>query len=315
MAHMTPTTWLLQHARRGKERLKLWNAELDRLRYPAYYQGRLSPEEANLLLYNRLRQGQPVLAGKLGSVESRLLGEFRYRALGLARFSRRTRRQAHQNAGIFPIDDASLETAAAELWMALQQLELLGCWPVEYQARLLMDLPQLPLRCEMPDLEPFAYPLPWSAALAGRRVLVLHPFVNSLSHQWSRRESLFPGRSVLPDFEPIFISTPMTIKGANHRFTSWTDAFERTWRQIQNLAFDVALVGCGAYGLPLAARIRRMDRTAIHLGGSLQLMFGVFGQRWERFASQRSLMNDAWIRPLDSDRPNNYQAVENGCYW
>ena len=195
---MTPTTWLLQHARRGKERLKLWNAELDRLRYPAYYRGRLSPEEANLLLYHRLRQGQPVLAGKLGSVESRLLGEFRYGALGLARFSRRSRQQAHQNAGIFPIDDASLEIAAAELWMALQQLELLGCWPVEYQARLLMDLPQPPLRCEMPDLEPFGHLLPWTAALEGLRVLVLHPFSRSFAQQWQRREQLFPQRPVLP---------------------------------------------------------------------------------------------------------------------
>jgi hypothetical protein len=65
---------------------------------------------------------------------------------------------------------ASLEAAALELWSALQQLELLGCWPVEYQARLLMDLPQLPLRCEMPDLEPFSHLLPWTAALQGLRV-------------------------------------------------------------------------------------------------------------------------------------------------
>ena len=51
---------VLDRARAAKTRLKLWNAELDRLRYPAYYRGRLSPEEANLLLYNRLRQGVPV---------------------------------------------------------------------------------------------------------------------------------------------------------------------------------------------------------------------------------------------------------------
>ena len=56
---------LLDRARAVKTQLKLWNAELDRLRYPAYYRGRLSPEEANLLLYNRLRQGGPVLAGKV----------------------------------------------------------------------------------------------------------------------------------------------------------------------------------------------------------------------------------------------------------
>jgi len=305
----------LGRVRAGKARLKLWNAELDRLRYPAYYRGRLSPEEANLLLYNRLRQGVPVLAGKLGSVESRLLGEHRYGRRWLRRFSGRTRKQAHQNAGIFPVDDRSLASAAEELWTALQSIELLGCWPVEYQARLLMDLPQLPWRCEMPDLEPFGYGLPWSSALAGRRVLVLHPFVDSLQHQWSRREALFPDRPVLPDFEPVFLPTPMTIQGAQYEFRSWQEALVHTWERVQMLQFDVALIGGGAYSLPLALRIRCMGRSAIHLGGSLQLMFGVFGQRWEHFASQRALVNDAWIRPLPSDRPMNYQAVENGCYW
>ena len=315
MAHMTPSTWLLQRARRGKERLKRWNAELDRWRYPAYFRGRLSPEEANLLLYNRLRQGQPLLAGKLGSVESRLLGEFRYGRDWPSRFSARTRKQAHQNAGIFPVDDASLTVAASELWAALQQLELLGCWPVEHQARLFMDLPQLPLRCEMPDLEPFFYPLPWSAALAGRRVLVLHPFCQSFQRQWERREQLFPQKPVLPPFEPQFLPTPMTVRGAHHRYASWSEALEQLWQQVEPLQYDVALLGCGAYGLPMAARIRRQGRSAIHLGGALQLLFGVFGRRWERFEGQRALVNDAWIRPLPEDRPASYQAVEDGCYW
>ncbi|NDC15685.1 MAG: hypothetical protein EBZ76_11095, partial [Synechococcaceae bacterium WB9_2_170] len=280
---------LLDRARAAKAKLRLWNAELDRLRYPAYYRGRLTPEEANLLLYNRLRHGQPVMAGKLGSVESRLLGEHRYGA-----FSRRTRLQAHQNAGIFPCDNDSLAAAAAEIWKALHSLELLGCWPTAYQARLLMDVPQLPFRCEMPDLEPFSYRLPWSHALQGQRVLVLHPFVDSFRHQWGRREALFPGRPVLPNFEPTFVATPMTIQGAEHSFRSWSEALESIWHRVQSMTFDTAIIGGGAYSLPLASRIRSTGRSAIHLGGSLQLFFGVFGKRWERFASQRALVNEAW---------------------
>lgn len=312
---MSALSPLLDWARAAKARLKLWNAELDRLRYPAYYRGRLTPEEANLLLYNRLLQGGPVLAGKLGSVESRLLGEYRYGRGWPSRFSGRTRRQAHQNAGIFPVDDGSLAAAAEELWTALHSIELLGCWPVDYQARLFMDIPQLPWRCEMPDLEPFGYALPWTAALEGQRVLVLHPFRRSLERQWGRRLELFPGRPVLPAFDPLFVATPMTVQGAAHGYSSWQAALDQSWQQVQGLSFDVALLGCGAYSLPLAARIRGLGRSAIHLGGSLQLLFGVFGRRWERFDRQRALLNSAWIRPLAEDRPSSYQAVEDGCYW
>ena len=67
MVDMTLLEPLLQRARATKAQLKLWNAELDRLRYPDYYRGRLTPDEANLLLYNHLRQGLPLMAGKLGA--------------------------------------------------------------------------------------------------------------------------------------------------------------------------------------------------------------------------------------------------------
>ena len=305
----------LNSARVIKGKFKLWNSELDRLRYASYYRNRLTPDKANLLLYNRLLEGSPFIAGKLGSVESRLVGEYRYRTGRVNRFTRKTRMQVHQNAGIFPVDDQSLVVAAEQLWTAVQNLDLLGCWPVEYQARLMSDMKTLPVRCEMPDLEPFHYTLPWSAALAGKRVLVLHPFVSSFLHQWKRRELLFPHSPILPDFKPIFLPSPVTTKGANHNFLSWHHALESTWNRIECTQFDVALIGCGAYSLPLALRIKTMGKPAIHLGGSLQLMFGVFGKRWEKFATQRSLVNKAWIRPLLSDRPINYQAVEDGCYW
>jgi len=223
---------LLDRARKEKARLKLWNAELDRLRYPAYFQGRFSPDEANLLLYNRLRDGVPLFAGKLGSVESRVLGEHRYRQRWQSHFNSRTRLQAHQNSGIFPVDDSALAATAEELWAAMRSIELLGCWPVEYQARLMMDLPQLPQRCEMPDLEPFFYPLPWTAALEGKRVLVLHPFLRSLERQWGRRQELFPGRPVLPLFDPVFVASPMTVRGAVHGYISWQSALDQLWQQV-----------------------------------------------------------------------------------
>ena len=47
------------------------------------------------------------------------------------------------------------------------------------------------------------------------------------------------------------------------------------------LEFDVAIIGCGAYGFPLANEIKKMGKVAIHLAGATQLMFGIVGKRWE----------------------------------
>lgn len=45
--------------------------------------------------------------------------------------------------------------------------------------------------------------------------------------------------------------------------------------EIDKQDYDIALIGCGAYGFPLAAHIKRSGKKAIHLGGALQLLFGI----------------------------------------
>ena len=79
--------------------------------------------------------------------------------------------------------------------------------------------------------------------------------------------------------------------------------------------FDVALIGCGAYGFQLACRIKQMGKIAIHMGGSLQTLFGITGKRWENNKYMQSLLNDYWVYPKESDRPKGLEKVEGGCYW
>ena len=40
-------------------------------------------------------------------------------------------------------------------------------------------------------------------------------------------------------------------------------------KEIQMHEFDVCLIGCSAYGLPLAAAVKNMGKQAIHIGGPL----------------------------------------------
>lgn len=66
--------------------------------------------------------------------------------------------------------------------------------------------------------------------------------------------------------------------------------------------FEIAILGCGAYGFPLAAYIKSIGKKAVHVGGTAQLIYGIKGKRWEK----RDFINDAWVSP----RPE-----ESGCYW
>ena len=301
-------SWDLRH--RIKERGRRLAARVNRWRYHTVFGGVLGDQDAGLWIAEALRSHRPVLVGRLGSVEARLLGEAR-----LGRFSRVTYREAHRNAGIFPTDPEALEAAAAHLGSALEAVDLLALWDSPYQARLAAQLVPPPERCSLVALEPWWQADPWSEALAGQRVLVVHPFATSIQRQWLRRERLFPGTAVLPEFALQVLQPPLTLAGGTSGFSSWSAALDELIARTQERDFDVALLGCGAYGLPLAAAIKAMGRPALQLGGALQLLFGIRGRRWEAMPPFSALMNEHWVRPLPEETPSGAHLVDGRCYW
>jgi hypothetical protein len=81
----------------------------------------------------------------------------------------------------------------------------------------------------------------------------------------------------------------------------------------------------------IAAYIKRKGKKAVHLGGGVQLLFGILGKRWVEDYPKISpwhylpgkdididytpLFNEHWCYPLPEDTPNNTKAVEGACYW
>ena len=92
--------------------------------------------------------------------------------------------------------------------------------------------------------------------------------------------------------------------------------------QIDKIDYDIAILGCGAYGFNLSAHIKRSGKKAIQLGGVTQLLFGIRGKRWEQnnqkwyaHGNYPDLMNDSWCRPSIEETPQSANRVENACYW
>ena len=52
-------------------------------------------------------------------------------------------------------------------------------------------------------------------------------------------------------------------------------------------------------------------------GGATQLLFGIIGSRWEEEYSDfnRDVVNEYWVRPLESEKIKHANAVEEACYW
>lgn len=116
--------------------------------------------------------------------------------------------------------------------------------------------------------------------ISGReKVLVVHPFVDSIKSQYeNNRERLFDDPDVLPRFkELILVRAVQSIVGTRTDYVDWFEALKHMEDEISQLDFDIALIGCGAYGMALAAHVKRMGKQAVHLAGWTQMLFGIYG--------------------------------------
>lgn len=171
---------------------------------------------------------------------------------------------------------------------------------------------------EINNLEPFlameAGAEPWTQALAGKAVLVIHPFAKSIESQYSKRNGIETVRDVLPAFDIQTLCPPDFLDG-DTASVSWQEAMSQLTEVTNRLDFDIAIIGAGSFGLPLSHQIKLQKRKAINLGGSVQLLFGIAGRRWEAMPNFSKFFGEGWVRPLPEETPKNAHLREGGIYW
>ena len=166
---------------------------------------------------------------------------------------------------------------------------------------------------------PFLWETPWTSGLKNKKVLVVHPFTDSIRKQYDRRKLLFENPDVLPLFSDLYLIKAVQSIADNDKnlpYKDWFEALEDMKTQMDKYDYDVALIGCGAYGMHLAAHAKRKGKIAVHLAGWTQMLFGIYGNRWIKDQPQYShFINKYWIRPSEGEKPNDAIKVENACYW
>jgi len=162
---------------------------------------------------------------------------------------------------------------------------------------------------------------PWSHYLLGKKVLIVNPFVDSFQQQLKNNFQIFkdPEKKLfLDEQEFVFYKTYNTSAG-NALHENWEKTYDMMCDDISKLDFDIALLGCGGYGLPLCNYIHeKLDKSVIYIGGGLQLLFGVMGARWENVPMWKDIIKEnqtKFIRPSKEEQIENKERVEGGCFW
>lgn len=272
----------------------------------------------NKLLCDLIISEKPFMVGRLGGTELSALKIFDF---GLSDKYEKCLEQMQTWSGFFP---KTLEAGNAfkELMIdVIPEADILGVWGQPFEDYYMSRFGSEQLKSVyLPDLEPWSYPEnPWSAALKNKKVLIIHPFADTLKKQYAKREKIYPGTEILPQFDLDVLKAVQTVAGEkDDRFQNWFEALDWMYDEALKRDFSIAIIGCGAYGFPLAAKLKRVGKQAVHLGGATQLFFGIKGRRWETESSYKYVQrffNDFWVYPDYNERPKRASEVENGCYW
>lgn len=224
-----------------------------------------------------------------------------------------------QLSGFFPYDINLCKKYYNRMLEDIPEIDILGSYIYQekYVKRFLSGIKK---RVNLNGFyAPFMWKNPWTRVLKGKRVLVVHPFVESIRYQYeNNRTKLWDNPDVLPEFKELLtLKAVQSIADAKEQpYKDWFEALKYMEDEISKLDFDIAIIGCGAYGMCLAAHVKRMGKVAIHLAGWTQMLFGVYGNRWLKDQPEYSkFINKYWIRPNNNERPQGAEKVENGCYW
>lgn len=290
-----------------------------KLRQDNYGGGKvLSIQESNEILKNVILEDNPYMFGRYGSTELNIVTHYLLMSKGL--LSKPSSDILLQNCfanGLYPKSEAVLSRFALLIIESSKEVDLFGTFRMimeDYYIKYFMMKTVKLTHLFMMDF--WLYNEPFTSALKGKKVLVIHPFAETIQSQYKKRNFLFDNPNVLPDFELKTLKAVQTIAGKkDDRFSNWFEALDYMYTEAMKIDFDVAIIGCGAYGFPLAAKIKKAGKIAIHMGGVTQMLFGIKGGRWDLDPKASQLYNEYWVRPSDHEVPVKAKEIEGGCYW
>lgn len=258
------------------------------------------------------RPNLPVAFGKIGTTELLAL-EYHYRRVKTPWGWNRPAKRLYFDSGVFPPSLQEMNQFASIYREAISQIDGLYLWqPPGFLADFERELVQsINPKAERIRGQEVSFSL--ILELPPCRWVVVSSFAETMLSQLKKLSLIHPrstvAREVIESCQ--FVQAPHFPWHKPSSRASWCEELNRLKDEILSKEFDVAIVGAGAYSLPLLAAVKSSGRKGIHLGGEIQLLFGIKGRRWDG----KNLYNDHWVRPSPDETPSNFMKKENGCYW
>lgn len=275
--------------------------------------------DGNNFISHYLKNGKPLLAGKIGVTELNLL-YCNHTLENANRFQPHLQHEAEDIAGLYPYNIETTKKFGADMIQALSLIDIIPQWnkvnPMFEQYAFENYCPKA-YKTQLQHLEPYFFDKPWTDHLEGKTVLIISPFTESIEKNYPNLDKIWKGK-IKPNFKLKTLKYPFALKINPLAQIKWSTSdhiYKEYVELMHDIDFDICITGTGYTSLLFAAEAKRMGKTGIHLGGSTQILFGIKGQRWREIKEFQPFFNEHWTDPLDIEKPDKREMVEGGCYW
>jgi len=290
----------------------------------------LSIKESNQIFLDYLSKDKPFFIGRLSDEITNM--SLNYMVHGVV--NQRLKHISKTNAGIYYKDDTKDDDAIiyCKFYISsLKNITALASFPSLYVNSQNFTIKKFNLKKHQifhnRVLEPFYLlnenkdEIIWTHRLKDKKVLIISPFVDTFKSQIEKGFNFYgkddERRIWNKDQQFVFYKAYVSL-AHNKPHKNWFETYLTMCQDIKQLDFDIALLSCGGYGMLLCDFIfSKMNKSSIYIGGGLQLLFGVYGNRWLNHNIISGLIreNSDWCRPSNEEKPKNCETVEGGCYW
>lgn len=303
-------------------------------------------EKGHKYVYDSIKQSiennKPIMIGKIGAIELQII----YQTILISKkilndYNPNIRYEAVNTAGLHPSDNNTFNIFTNVYLEAIKEINVLASWndnllQVEemiWKQFIISNQNELKGIVDLTSLESF-YTTPdnwWQTLYKNKTILIISPFTKSISKQleYPQRNKIWKGKwhnfwDQSINFKYIQFTHPYALlsKEEQEKYpATFIDVIEKYKQEISQIGdFDIALVGAGCYSILLCSYIKiHKQRTSFHLGGGLQMMFGVYGNRWFQNGNPNNFfkeyINKHWVRPSGDEIPKGFKQQENGAYF
>lgn len=273
--------------------------------------------DGNNFISYYLKNSKPFAAGKIGVTELNLLYCY-YNLKNGQPLLPHLKHEVENIAGLYPYTEETTIQFGEYFLSLLKDIDLIPVWNhviPQFEDYILTTYAPTSYKTTLEQLEPYFSDKPWTRYLEDKTVLVFSPFADSIQENYNNLSKIWNGK-ITNNFKLKIYKYPFALPITNNPNYKTSDEIYREYLKIlQNETFDVGIFGIGYTSLLFTLEAKKLGKSAIHLGGSTQILFGIKGQRWKEIERFANVFNEYWTEPKDSEKPEKLKLVEGGCYW